>query len=91
MQPMTTNGVLITVSPQELEQRLEAMAERIVERLLQATADDAVTPAQAAKLLGKSVSTVQRMDRRGELTRLHPFGRPRYSKRQVVQHVKKNI
>jgi hypothetical protein len=79
MQPQMK--MIIELSPDDLR----TMIEEAVQKVVNLTKDRPVSRQEAGQLLGKSYDTIARMESKGELTRLHPYGQPRYSFLQVIQ------
>lgn len=72
------------VTPDEFQEQLQQAVSNAVELVL-SELDGAITREQAGAILGKSKSTIRRMEGRNELTRLAPSGHPTYSRREVMK------
>jgi hypothetical protein len=70
---------IIQLTPDQLRE--------IIREELQASKeqDPIITRKEAAKLLKKSVQTIKRMHDKGEITPIHPYGRPVYYKSEILK------
>ena len=78
-------AILITVSPDELQAMIDRSIDRVATRLIAVQKDELITRTQAAKLLGKSVQTVRRMQERGDIHPVNESGHARYSRNEILK------
>lgn len=70
--------LILQVTPEELRDIIREEVTKIVN-----PCDRIIDRKEAARLLGKSVKTIARMQNRGEINPLHQDGHPRYSFNEI--------
>lgn len=78
-------AILITMSPDDLQAMIDISIERATVKFIETQKDELITRPQAAKLLGKTVQTVRRMQDRGEIRAVNCSGHPRYSRNEIIK------
>lgn len=79
-----THAILIQMSPDDLQRLIDERLDVAIRRIEEAKADELLTRSQAARILGKSVQTIRRMELRGDLTPVNVSGHPKYSRNSIV-------
>lgn len=77
--------IVLQLTSEEFDQRIETICDRVISRYITERDNDTLDYDGVAKLLRKSVSTIKRMKASGELIPVHPSGRPRFLRSEVIK------